>query len=386
MVFLLPAWANRPKEYATGGIVTPPVFSAPIRDQVMRDPLMKKGGIAQKQKVKQTQVVNVKVNVAPAEKKAKQRRRAPRAKKAVAGDSVLVQRGNVPPHYQSYAPHGEPMRLAGPGQSYANLPAPLQSARYASAPSVMNPQASAAFTPYGDLYSRNRNKNDDVREVVNPSDITPMAQPSKRLMKSETPPGSGYMPSASSAAEAASMGPAPFQGEVPRLNEVDTSPSMRAAASEPSDGFRLTNTPGQYPSSFDVEEELDEMAAEMDEDAGEFTSAAVSAFEPPDRRVIRRPKRVVGGEASGGSKTAEEVYRSMNVDNITNKDTLRTMLLSLGKGQPGVGDVSNLKRDPYWNGPGMIDRLRAAIKMLQQGRPLPPRGKEAAMRRGGSVF
>jgi hypothetical protein len=360
---------------------------------------MKKGGIAQKQKVKQTQVVNVKVNVAPAEKKAKQRRRAPRAKKAVASDSVLVQRGNVPPHYQGYAPHGEPMRLAGPGQSYANLPAPLQSVRYASAPSVMNPQASAAFTPYGDLYSRNRNKNDDVREVVNPRDITPMAQPSKRLMKSEMPPGSGYMPSSPSLQAPTPYGPASFQGEVPRLNEVDTSPSMRAAASEPSDGFRLTNTPGQYPSSFDVEEELDEMAAEMDEDAGEFTSAAVSAFEPASAAVrdpgttIKRPKRVVspsnvGGEASGGSLTAAEVYRRMTpaAINRLNKDELRSALKALGDASPDPGATRNLKRDPYWNGSDMIAKLRQSIMLLQQGRPLPPRGKEAAMRRGGSVF
>jgi hypothetical protein len=335
---------------------------------------MKKGGIAQKQKVKQTQVVNVKVNVAPAEKKAKQRRRAPRAKKAVASDSVLVQRGNVPSHYQGYAPHGEPMRLAGPGQSYANLPAPLQSVRYASAPSVMNPQASPAFVSSADMmYGRNRNKNDDVREAVNPSDITPMAQPSKRLMKSEMPPGSGYMPSASSAAEAASMGPSPFQGEVPRLNEVDTSPSMRAAASEPSDGFRLTNTPGQYPSSFDVEEELDEMAAEMEEDAGEFTSAAVSAFEPADRRVIRRPKRVVGGEASGGSRAPSSpgIDLMANPYAIQSDDVLLKMASNLG--------IKNAKQK--FAGVGFRARLREGIMEAQT-----IRGKQPAMRRGGSVF
>ena len=345
---------------------------------------MKKGGKVKKQKQmqKQMQVVNVTVNAV--EKKAKQRRRAPRAKKAVAGDSVMLQRGDVPKPYSGYAPHGEPLRLAGPGQNYASLPAPLQRGSYASVPSVMNPQASPAFVSSADMmYGRNRNKNDDVREVVNPSDITPMATPSKRMSASHTPPGAGYMPSASSKEEARSVEPASFQGEVPRLNAADTSPSMRVVSSAPSAGAVIQGNMS-YP-GFPLQEELDEMAAEMEEDAEEFTSAAVNAFEPVERRTIKRPTRV-GGEASGGSKSAEDVYRSMNVDNISNKDTLRSMLLTLGKGQPGVGDVSNLKRDPYWNGPGMIDKLRASIKSLQQGRPLAPRGKEAAMRRGGSVF
>lgn len=347
---------------------------------------MKKGGKVKKQKQmqKQMQVVNVTVNAV--EKKAKQRRRAPRAKKAVAGDSIMLQRGDVPKPHHGYAPHGEPMRLAGPGQNYASLPAPLQRSSYASIPSVMNPQASPAFVSSADMmYGRNRNKNDDIKEVVNPSDITPMAKPSKRMSASQTPPGAGFIPSASSKEEARSVEPASFQGIIPRLNVPDESPSMHALPSAPSAGAVLQGNMS-YP-GFPLQEELDEMAAEMEEDAGEFTSAAVSAFEPADRRTIKRPVRVdVGGEASGGSRTAMEVYGALNVDNITNKDTLRSMLLTLGKGQPGVGDVSNLKRDSYWNGPGMIDRLRESIKLLQKGRPLPPRGKEAAMRRGGSVF
>lgn len=320
------------------------------------------------------QVVNVKVNVGKDQKP--KRRQAPRKKK-VAGDSVMLHRGNppsggLPPPYPGYAPIGAPLRLAGPGQSYANLPGPLVSARYASVPSVMNPQASPAFIGSADeLYQRNRNKNDDVRQIVNPSDITPIGQPSKRMVKSEPAPGAGYIPSASAAAEEASMGPAPFQGEVPRINEPDVSPSERAMPSQPSAGRQMMNAPS-YPS----EEEREEMMSEESEE--DIPQAGV-------RRLISRPKKVMlenaGGEQSsmGGQsyRTPEPPILSppgldlmANPYEIQSDDVLLKMASRLG--------IVNAKE--RYRGQGFRLKLREGIVQAQQAR-----GKQASMARGGRV-
>ena len=359
----------------------PPVFSAPIRDQVMIDPVMKKGGISQKQKVKQSQVVNVKVNVNPAEKKAKARRRAPRAKKAVAGDSIALQHGNVPSHSIDFSSFGTPKRLAGPGQSYASLPLPLQSARYAAAPNTMNPQASPAFIASSDyLYNRNRHVNDDVHVMVNPADITPVAAPSKRMVKSETAPGSGYMPSASPSAEAASMSLTRFQGDIPRLNEPDLTPSTLGVKAQPTAGFMLRNNPGMYPDSWADDEREEESGGSEEEQPQAAASAAASAtsVSPPRRRgpPIARPKNVnVGGEASSGKQAASTpgVDLMANPYVIQNDDLLLKMASHLG--------IKNAKQK--FAGVGFRARLRGAIAEVQQGMS---GSSSSGMRRGGSVF
>ena len=335
----------------------------------------------QKQKQKQMQVVNVTVNAA---EKKPVRRRAPRAKKPAAGDSVMLHRGDIPdPYplprpYPGYAPIGEPLRLAGPGQNYASLPAPLQRSNYASAPNVMNPQASASFvSAAGDtLYGRNRNKNDDVRQIVNPSDVKPMLQPSTRMSPSAPPPGAGYMPSAPPRDEDRSMKPPMFQGEVPRLNAPDESPSMRVIPSAPSASAVLQSNMS-YP-GFPFDEEREEMVSEEEDAAG--ASAAASAFEPADRRVVKRPTNVnVGGEASGISRPPYSPPVTAGVDLMANPyteqsdDVLLKMASNLG--------IINAKKK--FAGIGFRARLRAAIAEIQQGMS---GSKEPAMRRGGSVF
>lgn len=358
----------------------------PIRDQV--NPTMKKGGISQKQKVKQMQVVNVKVNVGKDQKP--KRRQAPRKKK-VAGDSIMLHRGNppsggLPPPHHGYAPIGTPLRLAGPGQSYANLPAPLQSARYVHAPSVMNPQASPAFIGSADeLYSRNRNKNDDVRQIVNPSDITPIGQPSERMVKSKPAPGAGYIPSAPPAAEEAAMGPTPFQGEVPRINEPDVVPSERAMPSQPSAGYQMMSAPG-YPS----EEEREEMVSDEEDtpQAGpEENIPQAGTSKRPMRQGSRPTKTVFDAEQSGmGRAMAQEkspikmtVRPDMMEDPtyINSVDKLDSMVRYWLRMDP---------RQPPFSGDGSGARKRRAIIEAQNAeRAMMASGKQAAMARGGRV-
>ena len=328
----------------------------------------------QKQKQKQMQVVNVTVNAA---EKKPVRRRAPRAKKEVAGDSIVLHHGDLPRPYPGYAPHGEPLRLAGPGQNYASLPAPLQRGSYASAPSVMNPQASPAFVSSADMiYGRNRNKNDDVRQIVNPSDITPMAKPSKRMSAStQTLTGAGFMPSVSSHDEDRSMEHPSFQGEVPRLNAADTSPSMRVVPSAPSASAVIQGNVS-YP-GFPLQEEVDEMAAEMEEDAGEFTSAAVSAFEPDS-------------SSSAQSEVRKTVHRPTLTENQLmtpptqvigpkREDMLFRMLTAFG--------YKNARQDPQFKStPGSETKRIAFIEDRIKEAQAVRRGKQPAMRRGGSVF
>lgn len=359
----------------------------------------------QKQKQKQMQVVNVTVNAT--EKKPARRRapQAPRAKKAVAGDSVMLHRGDLPDYplpkpYPGYAPIGEPLRLAGPGQNYANLPRPLQSASYASSPSVMNPQASASFVASPDvLYHRNRNKNDDVRQIVNPSDITPMPQPSVRINPSQAPPGAGYMPSAPPRDEERSVKPPAFQGEVPRLNIPDESPSMRAVPSAPSSAAILQSNMS-YP-GFPFDEEQEEMVSEEEDAASAPAEAVASSFEPADRRTIKRPKKV-GGEASGLNRDiVDEDGRPIFIrkadlteaqlmtpvtkivgDSATRENMLYRMLTAFG--------VTDARKDPRFRStPGSKkgDRIKFIEQFItdeQQARIA--RGKRSAMRRGGSVF
>ena len=338
----------------------------------------------QKQKQKQMQVVNVTVNAA--EKKPVRRRapQAPRAKKAVAGDSVMLHRGDLPDYplpkpYPGYAPIGEPLRLAGPGQNYANLPRPLQSASYASSPSVMNPQASASFVASPDvLYHRNRNKNDDVRQIVNPSDIKPMPQPSVRIIPSQAPPGAGYMPSVPPRDEERSVTPPAFQGEVPRLNIPDESPSMRAVPSAPSSAAILQSNMS-YP-GFD--EEREEMVSEEEENtpAEAPAEAAVSSFEPADRKPMRRPMFIRKPDLTDAQIMTP--VSQIEGDYATRENMLYRMLTAFG--------VTDARKDPRFRqtpGGKRGDRIKFIEQFItdeQQARIA--RGKRSAMRRGGSVF
>lgn len=185
MVFLLPEWANTPKEYKKGG-------------------------------------------------KVKKARKPKKAKKSKAGDTVILRKGNVP-HDGGV---GIAQRMMTPGNVFGGgLPAPLQTVSYASAPAVARPISRMEFVGSSDAYyNRNRNKTDDVQIDVNPADIKPDVKPSIRFQNSSNP--NAFPP-----VQYTMYNQSNWYGEVPRLNEIQTRPSVRAMASQPSTGWNLTHTP-----------------------------------------------------------------------------------------------------------------------------------------------
>jgi hypothetical protein len=129
-----------------------------IKDAVANIPaeMMKRGGRKKKvvrQKQKQSQNVNVKIRV---------------------GDTVMLRPDSQKPKLQPRMSYAEPLRLAGPGFTFANAPAPSQASTYANAPTAVNPLSDKPFHSSSDpSKDSNRNKADDVLQVVNPSDIKP---------------------------------------------------------------------------------------------------------------------------------------------------------------------------------------------------------------------
>lgn len=128
-----------------------------IKEAVANAPeMMKRGGRKKKvvrQKQKQTQNVNVKVRV---------------------GDTVMLRPDSQKPKLQPRLSYAEPLRLAGPGFTFANAPAPSQASTYANAPAAVNPLSDKPFHSSSDpSKDSNRNKADDVLQVVNPSGIKP---------------------------------------------------------------------------------------------------------------------------------------------------------------------------------------------------------------------
>jgi hypothetical protein len=212
MVFLLPAWANRPKEYKKGG-------------KVKKD---------KKPKAKQaTMSQNVKVNVK-------------------IGDSVLLHKGKAPKRSNP----GVAKRFLSPGSAFGGgLPRPLQSMAYASAPPVAMPMGRMDFIGSGEVpYNRGRDRRDDIPINVNPSNIRPDVSPSIRAVSSssavETPDRGlaiarmlqkGY--DSLGASSQRIYDNLSFQGEVPRIGGANLKPSSRVVASQPSTGYANMNKP-----------------------------------------------------------------------------------------------------------------------------------------------
>lgn len=186
--------------------------------------LMKRGGrkkrqarATQSQKVKQSQVVNVKVHVGS----------KPRAKKAV-GDTVMLLPDRMKLFKAKYAP-AEPIRAAGPGFFYANIPAPAQASSYANAPTAIRPLSSGRFTASADhSKDANQNKEDDIRIAVNPSGIVAGVKEVRALPSALSPRILSFEQAISNAM--------PFVGRPvgPPANEVD---EVRAIPSEGAQAF-----------------------------------------------------------------------------------------------------------------------------------------------------
>lgn len=249
MVFLLPSWANTPREYKKGGKVK--------KDKVKKEEESKKE-VKKKSKKKSekdsglSQSVNVNVKI---------------------GESVLLHKGNVPKtderKARGYTPTGNPIgrprgsgyrgaplrgptggpegllsygvlpgggnppvkRFVSPGNSYAAMPGPLQSGYYGSPPNVANPISAFPYAGSGSaMWNYNRNKNDDVPQIVNPSDIKSNTNPSTTLVRNEiTLSPMRYSQSYKESAQVK-----PYEMEMVRITNTDSYPSKRIVPSQPS--------------------------------------------------------------------------------------------------------------------------------------------------------
>jgi hypothetical protein len=161
-----------------------------IKDAVNSIPaeMMKRGGRkkkAMRQKQKQTQ--NVKVNVR-------------------VGDTVMLRPDSQKP--QPRMTYSEPIRLAGPGFSFANAPLVSQASTYANAPTAVVPLTNKPLQSSADPSKDfNRNKADDVLQAVNPSGITPGVKEIRAV-----PSGKSMLPGDAQSALPAATGRSVFEG------------------------------------------------------------------------------------------------------------------------------------------------------------------------------
>ena len=221
---------------------------------------LKKGG---KVVMSNKQTVNVKVNVGDLPKK-----KAPKPRKArkpkPAGDTVVLREGNVPARKKP----GLHVRFLSPGSAFGGgLPAPLNLASYASAPPVAQPLGRMDFIGSGEgLHNRGRDRRDDIPINVNPSGIRADLKPSVRAVSN-----SGTVASPDTGLELSRLRDSyhalspeyqriydkmQFQGEVPRLNEPNLQPSMRASASRPTAGQLASSSSSSYREGDGGSEEL----------------------------------------------------------------------------------------------------------------------------------
>ena len=200
MVFLLPSWANAPRE-------------------------MKKGGKVKKARKSKTAGVSQKVNV-----------------NVKIGDTVLLRKGNAPRRGNP----GVAKRFLSQGSAFGGgLPVPLSSVSYASAPQVAMPLGRMDFISSGDgLHSRGRDRRDDIQVAVNPSGIRPDVSPSVRMVQNtnaEASPDRGLNNSRALQNQYDDLNShislTRFQGDVPRVGGANLQPSVRAAENNPSTGF-----------------------------------------------------------------------------------------------------------------------------------------------------
>jgi hypothetical protein len=221
---------------------------------------LKKGG---KVVMSNKQTVNVKVNVGDLPKK-----KAPKPRKArkpkPAGDTVVLREGNVPARKKP----GLHVRFLSPGSAFGGgLPAPLNSASYGSAPPVAQPLGRMDFVGSGEgLHNRGRDRRDDIPINVNPSGIHADVKPSMRAVSSSSAvasPDTGLELSrlrdsynALSPEYQRIYNNLAFQGEVPRLNDPNLQPSMRASASRPTAGQLASSSSSSYRESDGGSEEL----------------------------------------------------------------------------------------------------------------------------------
>lgn len=183
-----------------------------IKDAVENIPaeMMKRGGRKKKavrQKQKQTQNVNVKVRV---------------------GDTVMLRPDSQKRMAQPRMSYGEPIRLAGPGFTFANAPAVSQPSAYGIAPAAVRPMTDKPFRSSADpSMDSNRNKSDDVLQAVNPSGIKPgvnefRAVPDTHGKYASQGDGENALPAVSSSSLFEGRPVGPVQGGVPEVRAISS--------------------------------------------------------------------------------------------------------------------------------------------------------------------
>ena len=244
-----------------------PLIPNPMYDLL---PVLKKGGKAKKKKAKGKA-------------------------KAKAGDMVMMHKGLPPSGFGGGAGMlggGSVHRMAGPGMAFASAPATLGGASMAAPPAVARPLSRVEFIGSSDaFYNRGRIKSDDFVVQVNPSDIVPDVTPSKRLIPSKNP---NAMP----LTDYRTYNQFVFQGETPRLNQIQMKPSSRAVASQPTDGYSMSRLPQViYQDEHGVGQEAvaEEMGRpiieEVPQQDGKQEAAAMAAHEPLIRNIPEPPKK-----------------------------------------------------------------------------------------------
>jgi len=190
-------------------------------------------------------------------------------------------------------PLGQPIRLSSQGNTFANMPRPLQTASYANPTSVVQPVF--RITPQGEgqanpLYHMNRIASDDIQQPiqtrVNPADITPVKAPSIRAVQSKSAPSPYSLMDDSSPDIETPIhyveDVPPMEGDNPLANIEPRVDSIRAVPSafwQPLEGM----------DGVDQDEAMEEGKQEL-HPLSIFPAQAAQAAEP---EYIPRPKRVI---------------------------------------------------------------------------------------------
>jgi hypothetical protein len=181
--------------------------------------------------------------------------------------TVLLRKGNAPRRRSN---PGVAKRLLSQGSAFGGgLPGPLNASSYGSAPQVAQPLGRMDFINSGEssyYYNRRRDHRDDFQPPANPSGIRADVKPSIRAVSSSSAvasPDTGLELSrlrgsydALSPEYQRIYNNLAFQGEVPRLNDPNLQPSMRASASRPTAGQLASSSSSSYRESYGGSEEL----------------------------------------------------------------------------------------------------------------------------------
>ena len=137
------------------------------------------------------------------------------------GDTVTLRPDSQKPQVQPRMSYAEPLRLAGPGFTFANAPAPSQASTYANAPTSVQPLTDKPFRSSSDpSMDSNRNKSDDVLQVVNPSGIKPGVNEIRAIAAEKSAAPGDALPAASSSSLFEGRPVGPVQGGAPEVRAL----------------------------------------------------------------------------------------------------------------------------------------------------------------------